>query len=41
MPENATLAIGLYRLADGARLPVIDVAGQRVRDDQVVIPVQP
>ena len=32
---NATLALGLYRLADGTRLPVIDAAGQVVPDGQI------
>ncbi len=41
VPEKAALALGLYRLSDGARLPVIDAAGQRVRDDQLIIIVQP
>ena len=41
IPENATLAIGLYRLADGTRLPVIDGAGQRVLNDEILLPVQP
>jgi hypothetical protein len=40
MSENTTLAIGLYRLADGARLPVIDATGQRVRDDQIVVKIK-
>jgi hypothetical protein len=40
VPENTTLAIGLYRLADGARLPVIDATGQRVRDDEIVLMVK-
>ena len=40
-PAGTKLALGLYRLADGTRLPVIDATGQRVRDDQVIISVQP
>lgn len=35
--ENARLAIGLYRLSDGARLPVLDAAGQRLSNDQIVL----
>ena len=37
----AQLALGLYRLEDGARLPVIDPGGARVPDDQIILPVQP
>ncbi|HZY42948.1 MAG TPA: hypothetical protein VFF59_13235, partial [Anaerolineae bacterium] len=40
VPANITIALGLYRLADGARLPVIDAAGQRMRDDQIVVRVK-
>ncbi|MBI5563373.1 MAG: hypothetical protein HY870_00655, partial [Chloroflexi bacterium] len=40
LTENATLALGLYRLTDGTRLPVIDASGQRVRDDQIVLKVK-
>ncbi len=39
-PEKVALAIGLYRLSDGSRLPVIDASGQRVRDDQIVLSVK-
>jgi hypothetical protein len=38
--DAATLALGLYRLSDGARLPVFDAAGQRLRDDQIVVAVK-
>jgi len=40
MPKKATLAVGLYRLSDGTRLPVIDMTGQRLRDDQIVLSVK-
>lgn len=40
LPQNAVLAIGLYRPADGTRLPIVDAAGQRLRDDQMVLPVK-
>ncbi len=40
LPQNAVLAIGLYRPADGTRLPVVDAAGQRLRDDQILLPVK-
>ncbi len=40
-PDNVILALGLYRLSDGARLPVVDVAtGQHARDDQIVLSVK-
>ena len=31
-PEADRVTIGLYRLADGARLPIVDQNGQRVRE---------
>ena len=40
-PEADRVTIGLYRLADGVRLPVVDQNGQRVVNDEIVIPVQP
>lgn len=40
IPDHITLAIGLYRLSDGARLPVFDAAGQRMRDDQIALTVR-
>jgi hypothetical protein len=40
-PEADRVTIGLYRLADGARLPIVDQNGQRVVNDEIVIPVQP
>lgn len=39
-PENATIALGLYRLADGARLPVIDAAGQAAPDGQILMAIR-
>jgi hypothetical protein len=39
VPDNATLALGLYRLADGSRLPVIDAAGQAAPDGQILLPL--
>ncbi len=41
LTQAAQLALGLYRLEDGARLPVIDSSGARVPDDQIILPVQP
>jgi hypothetical protein len=40
-PEADRVTIGLYRLADGARLPIIDQNGQRVVNDEIVLPVRP
>ena len=40
-PEADRVTMGLYRLADGARLPIIDQNGQRVLNDEIVLPVQP
>jgi hypothetical protein len=40
-PEADRVTIGLYRLSDQTRLPVVDEAGRRVLDDQIVLPVQP
>jgi hypothetical protein len=37
----AILALGLYRLSDGARLPVIDALAQRQPDDQIIAPILP
>ena len=35
-PEADRVTIGLYRLADGARLPIVDQNGQRVVNDEIV-----
>ena len=40
-PEADRVTMGLYRLTDGARLPIIDQNGQRVPNDEIVLPVQP
>lgn len=40
-PEADRVTIGLYRLADGARLPIVDQNGQHVANDEIVLPVQP
>jgi hypothetical protein len=40
-PEADRVTIGLYRLSDQARLPVRDGAGQRVPNDEIVLPVKP
>jgi hypothetical protein len=40
-PEADRVTIGLYRLSDGMRLPVVDGAGQRVPNDEIVLPVKP
>jgi hypothetical protein len=40
-PEADRVTIGLYRLSDQTRLPIADEAGQRVPDDEFVLPVQP
>jgi hypothetical protein len=40
-PEADRVTIGLYRLSDGMRLPVVDGAGQRVPDDEIVLPLKP
>jgi hypothetical protein len=39
-PEADRVTIGLYRLRDQARLPVVDGAGQRVPNDEVVLTVR-
>ncbi len=45
LPANApavsplTVAVGLYRLSDGSRLPVTTTSGERVLDDQIILPV--
>jgi hypothetical protein len=36
-PAGVRIAIGLYELADGTRLPALDAAGVRQTDDQVVL----
>jgi 4-amino-4-deoxy-L-arabinose transferase-like glycosyltransferase len=38
-PTQATLALGLYRLAVGTRLTVIDAAGQAAPDGQILVGV--
>jgi hypothetical protein len=40
-PEADRVTIGLYRLSDQTRLPVVDQAGQRVPNDEIVLPVRP
>jgi len=40
-PEADRVTIGLYRLVDGARLPIVDQNGQRVPNDEVILLVQP
>jgi hypothetical protein len=40
-PPGAYLLVGLYRLADGARLPVHTAVGERVPDDAIPIPLVP
>lgn len=39
--ESLTVAVGLYRLGDGSRLPVTTAAGARVPGDQIILPVAP
>lgn len=39
--EGLTVAVGLYRLGDGSRLPVTTTAGARVPNDQIILPVTP
>ena len=34
-----TVLVGLYRLSDGVRLPVLDAAGARLPQDQISLPV--
>jgi Dolichyl-phosphate-mannose-protein mannosyltransferase len=40
-PEADRVTIGLYRLGDQTRLPVLDATGQRVPNDEIVLPAQP
>jgi len=40
-PEADRVTIGLYRLSDQTRLPVVDKAGQRMPNDEIALPVQP
>jgi hypothetical protein len=40
-PEADRVTIGLYRLSDQTRLPVVDNAGQRVPNGEIVLPVKP
>jgi hypothetical protein len=37
LPEGAYLLVGLYRLADGVRLPAYTAAGERVPNDAIVL----
>jgi hypothetical protein len=34
------IAVGLYDAASGGRLPVTDASGQRLPDDQVILPIE-
>jgi hypothetical protein len=40
-PEADRVTIGLYRLRDETRLPIVDDTGQRVPNDEIVLPVGP
>ena len=40
-PEADRITIGLYRLRDETRLPIVDDTGQRVPNDEIVLPVGP
>jgi hypothetical protein len=40
-PEANRVTIGLYRLSDQARLPIVDGSGLRLPNDEIVLPVQP
>ena len=40
-PEADRVTIGLYRLRDETRLPIVDGTGQRVPNDEIVLPVGP
>ena len=40
-PEADRVTIGLYRLSDESRLPIVDGTGQRVLSDEIVLPVKP
>ncbi len=40
-PEADRVTIGLYRLSDEARLPIVDRGGQRLPQDEIVLPVKP
>ncbi len=39
-PGTYHVAVGLYDAASGGRLPVVDASGQRLPNDQVVLPVE-
>ena len=39
LPQGAYLLVGLYRLADGTRLPTYTTEGGRVRDDAIVLQI--
>ncbi len=39
--EADRVTIGLYRLSDQTRLPIVDETGQRVANDEIVLPVKP
>ena len=40
-PEADRVTIGLYRLSDETRLPIVDQAGQRVPNDEIVLSLNP
>jgi len=40
-PEADRVTIGLYRLSDETRLPIVDGNGQRLPNDEIVLPVKP
>jgi hypothetical protein len=40
-PGADRVTIGLYRLSDETRLPIVDEAGQRVPNDEIVLPIEP
>jgi hypothetical protein len=40
-PEADRVTIGLYRLSDETRLPVVDQAGQRVLNDEIILSLKP
>jgi hypothetical protein len=40
-PGADSVTIGLYRLDDGARLPIVKASGEHVPNDELVIPIRP
>ncbi len=40
-PEADRVTIGLYRLSDETRLPIMNGMGQRLPNDEIVLPVKP